>query len=80
MEVLEGCANSVMIHLDHPVRSLIASCASQGVYLRDVASMFQSHNPNAIRVAVRSDRENQMVAATFSWALAQVRNPQVSLS
>lgn len=80
IEVLEGCANSVLIHLDQPVQSVIASCAFQGVYVRDVASMFQNHDPNAIRVAVRSERENERVATTFSWALAQVRNPQVSLS
>jgi len=69
LDVLEGVANSVLVHLDRPVDKVLESAKNEGVYLRDVRSMFQGEDPQAIRIAVRTPKENERVVKAIQNAL-----------
>jgi histidinol-phosphate/aromatic aminotransferase/cobyric acid decarboxylase-like protein len=72
VDALEGCANSILLHLDRGIEPILESCRQRGVYLRDVASMFQASAPRALRVSVRSAAENTRIAEALSLAMDSV--------
>ncbi|MEA2552105.1 MAG: hypothetical protein QOJ65_281, partial [Fimbriimonadaceae bacterium] len=62
----------ILLHLDRGIEPILESCRQRGVYLRDVASMFQASAPRALRVSVRSAAENTRIAEALSLAMDSV--------
>ncbi len=77
LDVVEGAANFVLAHLPGTAptaRSVIESCRSRGLYLRDASSMGRRLGDRVLRVAVKDARTNRRMVAILADVLRR-RDP-----
>ena len=73
VDVLEGCANFLLCHLDDGLPTaaeVVARCRELGVFLRDAQAMGRGMGPRALRTAVKDAADNARIVAAIASALA----------
>ncbi|MGC6486215.1 MAG: aminotransferase class I/II-fold pyridoxal phosphate-dependent enzyme, partial [Planctomycetota bacterium] len=73
VDVLEGCANFLLCHLDDGLPTaaeVVARCREVGVFLRDAQAMGRGMGPRALRTAVKDAADNARIVAAIAAALA----------
>jgi len=82
LEVIEGVANFVLVHMapHHPTaRALVERCRSHGLYVRDAGGMSPSLGDRALRIAVRDRATSQrmveiLIRELDAWGTQRPRN------
>ena len=75
LEVIEGVANFVLVHLapHHPTaRAVVERCRAHGLYLRDAGGMSPSLGDRALRIAVRDRATTLRLFEILDSALDEV--------
>lgn len=73
VDVLVGCANFLLCHLDDGLPTaaeVVARCREAGVFLRDAQAMGRCMGPRVLRTAVKDAVDNARIAAAIASALA----------
>ena len=73
VDVLPGCANFLLCHLDddHPTAAqVVGRCREQGVFLRDAQAMGRQMGPRVLRTAVKGADDNARIVAAVEDALS----------
>jgi histidinol-phosphate/aromatic aminotransferase/cobyric acid decarboxylase-like protein len=73
VQVSEGTANSVLVRLPVDASVIVERCRAQGVYLRDVTSLAPNFEGRHVRIAVRTEEENDAIADALDTALRTLR-------
>jgi histidinol-phosphate/aromatic aminotransferase/cobyric acid decarboxylase-like protein len=82
-EIVPGVANFVMCHLgpDHPpAANVVAECRQEGVFVRDVSSMGSALGVRALRIAVKTAKENAAILAALRRALGVGMEREIDLA
>ncbi len=80
VEVIAGVANFVLCHFpnDRPdAATLVSHCQSRGLFVRPVGGRGTAMGTRAVRIAVRSESENERMLEVLSMALEETSSVQV---
>ena len=72
VDVLPGCANFLLCHLDTTLPTaaeVVANCREHGVFLRDAQGMGSGMGPRTLRTAVKDEGGNARIVAALRAAL-----------
>lgn len=81
LDVVEGAANFVLVHLpeDGPTAAAVtAACRRRGLFVRDLTSVSDSFHGRAIRIAVKDAATTRRIIKLFDLALRETRKTRGS--